>query len=71
MLAGHTKFNLTASLDLLRKSTGVHQLHDLGRIVTESTIAGKNIPEYTCDTTTGQRNVTWYIQLDYIPGAVL
>ena len=63
MLAGHTKFSPDRFFGLIKKvyrRSSADTLHDLGRIVTESTTAGKNIPEYTCDTTTGQRNVTWY-----------
>ena len=54
MLAGHTKCSRDHFFGLIKKvyrRSSADTLHDLGRIVTESTIAGKNIPEYTCDTT--------------------
>lgn len=62
LLTGHTKLAPDRFFGLIKKvyrRSAADTLQDLGRIVTESTIAGKNIPEYTVDML-GRRNVTWY-----------
>lgn len=63
MVAGHTKFAPDRFFGLVKKayrSTSVSSLPDLEKTVSNSSIAGKNLPQVTVNATTGQRYVTWY-----------
>lgn len=62
MLAGHTKFAPDRFFGLLKKAyrrTSVSSLPELVKMVSDSSIAGKNIPQLTIDCF-GKRHVVWY-----------
>ena len=62
MIPGHTKFSPDHFFGLIRKSyrhTSVSSLPDIEKVVSNSSICGKNIPQVTVDIT-GKQHVTWY-----------
>lgn len=68
MLAGHTKFSPDRFFGLVKRQyrrAAADTLEDLGRIVRESSFAGKNIPQFTTDML-GQRHVHWYDWVSFL-----
>ena len=62
MIAGHTKFSPDRFFGLIKKAyknTPVSSLPDIEKLVSNSSILGKNIPLPTVDIS-GKRNVFWY-----------
>ena len=57
MIAGHTKFAPNHFFGLVKKayrsSTTVSSLADMEKVISRSSIAGKNIPQATVDAATG------------------
>ena len=68
MIAGHTKFAPDRFFGLLKKSyrrTSVSSLPEVENMVSASSIAGKNIPQVTVDSS-GKRQVIWYDWHDFL-----
>ena len=62
MVAGHTKFAPDRFFGLVKKAychTAVSSLPDMDKVVSNSSISGKNIPQPTVDSN-GKRHVVWY-----------
>jgi hypothetical protein len=62
MIPGHTKFSPDRFFGLIKKlyrRTSVSSLPDIEKVVSNSSICGKNIPQLTAHIT-GKRHVTWY-----------
>ena len=62
MLAGHTKFAPDRFFGLIKRSyrrTNVSSLPEIEKMICNSSVSGKNIPQPTLDCM-GKRNVIWY-----------
>ena len=63
MLPGHTKFapdRFFGQVKKLYRRTSVSTLYEIEEVVRNSIIGGRNIPQVTVNSRTGERYVTWY-----------
>ena len=68
MVPGHTKFAPDRFFGLVKKvyrHTAVSSLPDIEKVISNSSISGKNIPQPTVDSN-GKRHVVWYNWSDYL-----